>query len=202
MFDAVWKSGDRVVHTARPEWGLGRVLSATSIREDGKDAQRVTVRFDRAGTKTLSTAVARLAQADSVPVQVFAAEDQAPDPFSQALDKAALAAQLHALPEPATDPFLPLARRLEHTSALYRFESHGKSLLDWAAAQSGLTDPLSAFSRHDLEEAFRRFRQNLDAHLAKLVSQARREEPAALSGLGAKVTPQVREMLTRMLTSR
>ncbi|MBZ0173299.1 MAG: DUF3553 domain-containing protein, partial [Phycisphaerales bacterium] len=73
MGEAVWKSGDRVVHTTRPEWGLGRVLSATSIREDGQDAQRLTVRFDRAGTKTLSTAVARLAQADSVPVEVFAA---------------------------------------------------------------------------------------------------------------------------------
>lgn len=202
MAEAVWKSGDRVVHTARPEWGLGRVLSATSVREDGRDAQRVTVRFDRAGTKTLSTAVARLAQADAAPVEVFAAPDQEPDPFDIALDRAAVAARLHALPEPATDPFLPLARRLENTAALYRFEAHGKSLLDWAAAQTGLADPLSAFSRHDLEENFARFRQNLDAHLAKLVAHAKREEPAALAGLGAKVTPQVRDMLTRLLTGR
>lgn len=203
MAEALWKSGDRVVHTARPEWGLGRVLSVTTIREDGKDAQRVTVRFDRAGTKTLSTAVARLAQADSVPVQVFApAEDGDEDPLARTHDRASLLTTLHALPEPATDPFLPLARRLENTAGLYRFESHGKSLLDWAAAQTGLADPLTAFSRHDLEEAFRRFRQNLDAHLAKLVNHARREEPAALAGLGAKVTPDVRDMLTRMLTGR
>lgn len=202
MTEAVWKSGDRVVHTARPEWGFGRVLSVTAIRENGTDAQRVTVRFDRAGTKTLSTAVARLAQADSAPVQVLAPDDGEDDPFSQALDKASITARLHALPDPATDPFLPMARRLESTAGLYRFEDHGKSLLDWAAAQTGLADPLSALSRHDLEEAFRRFRHNLDAHLAKLVQQARREEPAALSGLGAKVTPQVREMLTRLLTSR
>ena len=200
MADTKWQSGDRVVHTSRPEWGLGRVLSATSIREEGKDAQRLTIRFDRAGTKTLSTAVARLAQADTVPVEVFTTAADAEEP--EAVAPAELAARLAGLPDAVTDPFRPLARRLETAVGLYRFEPHGKSLLDWAAAQTGLADPLSAFSRHDLEEGFDRFRQALDSHLAKLVGQAKREEPAALSGLGAKVTPQVRDMLTRLLTGR
>lgn len=203
MSETMWQSGDRVVHTARPEWGLGRVLSATQIREDGRDAQRLTVRFDRAGTKTLSTAVARLAQADSVPVEVFAAaardEEEGPE---ERLNRAELAARLAALPDEAADPFRPLTRRLEATVGLYRFESHGRSLLDWAAAQTGLSDPLSAFSRHDLEEGFTRFRQALEAHLAKLVAQARREEPTALAGLGAKATPEAHALLTRLVTRR
>jgi hypothetical protein len=179
------------------------VLSATRIREEGKEAQRLTVRFERAGTKTLSTVVARLAQADSVPVEVFAAAAREEDePIGQKLNRAELAARLAALPEAAADPFRPLTRRLEATVGLYRFDSQGRSLLDWAAAQTGLADPLSAWSRHDLEEGFARFRQTLDAHLAKLVAQARREEPAALSGLGAKATPEVNTMLTRLLTRR
>ncbi len=199
-----WQSGDRVVHTARPEWGLGRVLSATSIRQEGKDAQRLTVRFERAGTKTLSTFIAQLAQADTVPVEVFTAattDDEDPDP-AEALDRAALAARLAELPDATSDPFRPLALRLEAAVGLYRFESHGRSLLDWAAAQTGLADPLSTFTRHDLEEGFERFRTALKEHLAKLVFQAKRDEPAALSGLGAKATPAVRTMLTRMVTGR
>lgn len=203
MSETVWQSGDRVVHTARPEWGQGRVINATSIREGGEAAQRLTVRFDRAGTKTLSTAVARLAQADAVPVQVFAPSlDGSGEAERDSLHREALASRLVALPDAASDPFLPLARRLEAAVGLYRFESHGRSLLDWAAAQTGLTDPLSVFSRHDLEGSFERFRHALDSHVAKLVSLARRDEPSALAGLGAKASPDVREMLTRLLTRR
>ncbi|VAX40112.1 hypothetical protein MNBD_PLANCTO03-1864 [hydrothermal vent metagenome] len=204
MTNALWQSGDRVVHTARPEWGLGRVLSATSIRQEGKDAQRLTVRFERAGTKTLSTFIAQLAQADSVPVEVFAAatnDYEDPDP-AETIDRAALAARLADLPDATTDPFRPLASRLEAAVGLYRFEPHGRSLLDWAAAQTGLADPLSTFTRHDLEEGFDRFRNALAEHLAKLVGQAKRDEPTALSGLAAKASPAVRTMLTRMLTGR
>ena len=58
------------------------------------------------------------------------------------------------LPEAATDPFSGLEARLKATLGLYRFTDQGGSLLDWAAAQSGLKDPLSEFSRHDLERHF------------------------------------------------
>ncbi len=204
MSNPLWKSGDRIFHTARPEWGLGRVLTATSIRQDGKDAQRLTIRFERAGTKTLSTFIAQLAHADTVPVEVFTAattEYKDPDPV-ETLDRAAIAAKLADLPDAITDPFRPLATRLEAAIALYRFESHGRSLLDWAAAQTGLKDPLSTFSRHDLEEGFDRFRRALTEYLAKLVTKAKHDEPTALSGLGPKATPEVRIMLTRMLTGR
>jgi hypothetical protein len=202
MSETVWQSGDRVVHTARPEWGHGKVLSATSIRENGEDAQRVTVRFDRAGTKTLSTAVARLAQADATPVQVFTSDADEPGGEQGRNDKKHLVAKLVKVPEAATDPFLPLAGRLRAAVGLYRFENHGRSLLDWAAAQSGLADPLAVFGRHELEESFAAFRRALDAHVAKLVTQARHDEPSALAGLGAKTTPEVRDMLTRLLTGR
>lgn len=204
MMESRWESGDRVVHTARPEWGVGHVLSATSLRQDGQDVQRLTIRFDRAGTKTLSTAVAKLAQADSMPVQVFSRQvDAEPDvsPFGPTDHADALAA-LVTLPDSATDPFLPLAKRLDATVALYRFRGEGGSLLDWAASQTQLSDPLSAFSRHELEEGFAKFRTALDAHLRKLVLDASRQDPSVLAGLGAKVPADIRQMLTRLLTQR
>lgn len=200
MMESRWASGDRVVHTARPEWGVGMVLAATNLRQDGKDVQRLTIRFDRAGTKTLSTAVARLAGADSIPVEVLARTDLFADGGIDA--ERPTAATLSALPDSATDPFLSLGRRIEATVALYRFQGRGSSLVDWAAAQTGLRDPLSAFSRHELEEGFARFRTALDAHLRKLVQDAAKKEPSTLSGLGSKVPPEIRDMLTRVLTQR
>ncbi|HZW08471.1 MAG TPA: DUF3553 domain-containing protein [Phycisphaerales bacterium] len=202
MSESRWESGDRVVHTARPEWGVGKVLDATSLRQDGKDVQRLTIRFDRAGTKTLSTAVAKLAQADSMPVEVMSRGEAEPDDPFAAADRGALLAKLTTLPEAATDPFVTRGRRLEATVALYRFDGRGGSLLDWAAAQTGMTDPLSAFSRHELEEGYGKFRGSLDAHLKKLVLDAAKNERAVLSGLGAKVPPEIRDMLTRALTQR
>ena len=44
-----WSFGDRVIHAKRPEWGVGVVTAAQSVVEDGHPAQRVTIRFDRAG---------------------------------------------------------------------------------------------------------------------------------------------------------
>lgn len=201
MTDHHWQVGDRLVHTARPEWGTGQVTSATAYRHEGEDCQRLTIRFDRAGTKALSTAFADLAPAGA------ASHSAAPSPASvrqasPTLSRDQLLRKLTDVPEPASDPFRSLQNRLEATTNLYRFEPTGKALLDWAAAQTGLSDPLSVFSRTDLEQAFERFRAVRDTHLRSLVHQARKEEPSALSGLGVKVTPAVRELLTRMLTER
>ena len=58
-----FKFGDRVVHSLRPEWGTGVVTQAQSTIIDGKPAQRLTLRFDRAGLKTLSSPPAELEHA-------------------------------------------------------------------------------------------------------------------------------------------
>jgi hypothetical protein len=84
---------------------------------------------------------------------------------------------MSALPDAATDPFIPLRRRLQNTFALYRFDA-GSKLIEWAVAQSGLNDPMSRFSRHDLESFFQRWKFALDAHLGKLLQEARRETGA------------------------
>jgi hypothetical protein len=106
------------------------------------------------------------------------------------------------LPEPATDPFRTKKARLEATLGLYRFAGVGASLVDWAAAQSGLKDPLSRFNRHQLEQFFDRFRNNLDGHLKRLTFELKREDPAGLAAAIAAAPPQARQALKRIDAAR
>jgi hypothetical protein len=78
-----------------------------------------------------------------------------------------------SIPEAARDPFGTPVQRLRSTLSLYRFTSSGGALLDWAVMQSGLSDPLSKFTRHELEDFFGFFEKILWKHLGKMVREAR-----------------------------
>jgi hypothetical protein len=191
-----WKLGDRLLHAGMPEWGIGEVRSAETITHNGQKAQRVTVRFDRVGVKVLSTAFADLRPATGPALPPEAAENK--DPAAEAMDRAQAESLLVQIPESASDPFRPRKGRFETTLALYRFSPSGASLLDWAAAQTGLKDPLTRFSRHELERAFDRFRVNLDNHLKKLAYELKKEDPAGLQQACAAAGPQARQALRRV----
>lgn len=185
-----FKSGDVLIHKGRPEWGIGTVLSAAPALAEGKPCQRLTVKFSREGSKTLSTAYADLATAEHQPTLAgsnggWLGEAEAGD----------LLEQMTKLPEIARDPFKSPTGRFEATLSLYRFESTGSSLLDWAAVQSGLTDPLERFTRHELEEYHRRFRQGLDAHLKDLARSVRKSDPTTAEKLIAESPPEARAVL-------
>lgn len=105
--------------------------------------------------------------------------------------------RLVAVPEDASDPFASGRSRLAATLALYRFTDTGASLLDWAAMQTGMKDPLARFNRHELEQHFRRFQVNLDAHLKKLVRDLKRQEPATVQELTQSAGPAARQALRR-----
>jgi hypothetical protein len=185
-----WQLGDRVIHSGRPEWGVGEVRAAEAVQQNGARSQRLTIRFERAGVKVLSTEFAELRPAGDLQ-SVPAAEAPEVD------DRESLAQRLAELPGDATDPFRTRKARMEATLGLYRFAGGGAALLDWAAAQTGLKDPLSSFSRHELEGFFDRFRMNLDGHLRKLSYELKKEDPAALAVLAAKATPEARQALKR-----
>lgn len=193
--------GDRVVHHARPEWGIGVVTNAQKILADGNAAQRLTVRFEREGIKTVSTAHADIRPAgETEPVAAEAAQEL-PEWLGRQ-DPIEIARRMGRLPEPATDPFATPAQRLKATLNLYRFSDHGSSLLDWAAMQTGLTDPLSRFSRHELEEFFRRFAHEREQHLRSLLSDLQKSDPAALARIAADCTPDQRSVLQRLNARR
>jgi hypothetical protein len=195
-----WKLGDRLLHAGMPEWGIGEVRSAEAITHNGQKAQRVTVRFDRVGVKVLSTAFADLRPATAASLAADVPENQ--DPAAEAVDRAEAESRLVQIPDTATDPFRSRKTRLEATLGLYRFSPSGASLLDWAAAQTGLKDPLTRFSRHELERAFDRFRVNLDNHLKKLAYELKKEDPAGLQKACAAAGPQARQALRRVDAGR
>lgn len=184
--------GDRVVHTGKPEWGVGQVLAAQAATGGGAH-QSLKIRFDRAGLKTLSTEFALLRRADDAPALAADAQEEA-DPFSAAASPLEV---LTRLPEETVDPFRSIKGRIEATFALYRFTNAGASLMDWAAAQTGLMDPMVRFNRHELEEFFQRFANTRDAHLRKLLADARREDPEALAYALRHAPPGASETIRR-----
>jgi len=218
MSSTQWSYGDRVVHSAKPEWGHGVVTAAATTVHEGQPCQRLTVRFDRAGVKVLSTAIAELKPATETvptptPAEVVAgraASDAAPEPGGSggaggwlgSLAPVAPAEALLKLPGPTTDPFATLASRIKSTLSLYRFNDSGGALLDWAAAQTGLKDPLSVFSRHELEQAYRRFTFLRDDHLKKLMNDARRSDPSILPLASKEAPPAGQQAMRRIDASR
>lgn len=191
-----YKFGDRVVHTGKPEWGSGVVSAAVAQVQDGKACQRLTIRFERAGVKTLSTAFATLRPADEAPEITRALAETENDMLGPSGEKR-VEEIMTGLPEPATDPFASFASRFRATLGLFRFSDDPGSLIDWAAAQSGLKDPLSRFNRHELEQFFQRFRMNRDNHLAKLASDIRRKQPGDLPALTRDAPPAAQRVLRR-----
>lgn len=101
-----------------------------------------------------------------------------------------------ALPEDATDPFRTVEQRLKATLDLYRFDRSGRSLIEWATAQSGLADPLSRFNRHELEQFHERWRHGLDIHLRRLVNDPE-ADPSKVRELLKQAHPQAKHVAKR-----
>lgn len=212
MGGAEFKFGDRLIHAGRPEWGTGVVTSAQSITHEGKKCQRLTLRFDRAGLKTITTGYADLRLASEEPPPPAAAvavatREAAPagaasrEPVEigwlAGLEAGNLAERMAELPETTRDPFASLSSRIKATLALYRFTERGSTILDWAAMQTGLPDPLTRFNRHELESFFKRFAGERDAHLRKLMGEARKRPSPEIDRLVAEAPASARDALRR-----
>lgn len=176
--------GERVRHRQRPEWGIGTITKVETVTLRGQRDQRIWIRFGNAGLKTVLGSLAELEPADGSGPSLDAALG-APDTLVErearheggwlgSIAKRKPEEAMTSIPATAADVFLPLAKRIEFVLSLYRFEPGGGKLIDWAVAQSGLDDPLSRFSRQELEAFFDRWAFDRDATLARLVSEARR----------------------------
>jgi hypothetical protein len=207
MTNRSYTAGDRVRHTRRPEWGVGSVLKAEGASVNGRHCQRLSVRFSHAGLKTISTAHTELELVtDEIP-----GNNQAPaapgrdrldqDQWLAPLARRKLQEKLTSLSPEARDPFHPLRKRLAIGLDLYRFQKTGRSLIDWAIAQTGLDDPLSEFSRQELEQLFDRWMSERDGHLQRLLTEAR-AEPQLLQEILAASPPDAAEAVRRLTADR
>ncbi len=206
MSNPKFSNGDRVLHTGRPEWGIGAVIKTEEVSIEGQPAQRLSVRFPNAGLKTVSTAHAPLQLVtDSAPglggdgdVTTLAGWDKMTE--SDWLGKVAQR-KVHevmvSLNGVARDPFVGLEKQLGACLNLFRFERTGRSLMDWAVAQSGLDDPLSRFTRHELEVLFDEWAEHRAEHLQKLLGRARSDHQL-VTRLVAEAPPAARESVRRI----
>ena len=194
----IWRLGDKIIHADRPEWGTGHVMSASPTSHEGQPCQSLKIRFERAGVKTLSTGVAPLRSAEEPAIEV---PDADADPLL-GQDQRQIQDIMVRLPEATTDPFSTPAARLRATLAIYRFSKDPASLIDWAAAQSGLADPLTRFSRHDLELYFDRFAKHRTEHLTRVVREAADLPRDELVAIAAEAPEAAKEALRRLNRSR
>jgi hypothetical protein len=184
MSDTRLSFGDRVRHAGRPEWGIGTITRVEQVPVNGHTTQRLFIRFPNAGMKTLIEEQSELQRISNTNDPL--AEDGATDaPAARAWDKLSpddwlsplahkkVLESLISLPGDVKDPFNTLQKRLHLTLRLYRFDKSGKGLIDWAVAQTGIDDPLSRFTRQELEQHFARFVSERDAHLGRLLQECR-----------------------------
>lgn len=236
MATRTFAKGESVIHSGKPEWGPGDIVAAEGQLHEGKPCQRLTIRFARAGLKTISTAFADLRPASEAPLAAMAARmhaasmaeisgngiepgkgrgertvAQGSDSLSDAasssesdskmqdvIDRNEAQQALQRLPENVNDPFLPLMKRVQATLDLYKLWDKPAGVLDWATAQTGLRDPMSAFNRHELEAQMDRFRIALDGHFKKLLKDARREDAKSLEQAVAAAGPAAKAALRRV----
>jgi len=203
MSEAVrYNVGDRVRHRTRPEWGEGTVASAQAATHEGRSAQRLVINFANHGRVTLNSAMAPIAPADTVNVPAGKPSGGGGGAgwLSGLEGKNIDADMLSDLPEDVSDPFASLARRMRLTGDLYRFRREPRSVMEWAVAQSGLTDPLTRFSRNDLEQQFIAFEQARDAHLRSLMVAAKKAgDTAAMNEAAQHKLPEARAATERLM---
>lgn len=192
--DTTFRRGERVVHPRRPEWGVGQVYDAALIQHEGRAAQRVTVTFPNRGRVVLNTAIAPLQHEAAKPPPTPQTTPQTTQEALTSMNAAQrstssdggwLAAlerngkpkgsELWALPPAFSDPFVSDAQRLQHVLDSFRFGLDARSLIDWAVAQTGLDDPLTKYTRHELEQGYQHYARDRELHLREMVRQMKRQ---------------------------
>ncbi|TVQ51672.1 MAG: DUF3553 domain-containing protein [Phycisphaerales bacterium] len=217
MAEHRFEYGNQVRHVKRPEWGVGAVIKAEDTSVNGEPLQRITVKFPNAGLKRLVSAHALLQRVESKQQGETVGLDSASSPDELSTQLALLDRQsddwlspvaqrkilefMTTLPEEIRDPFNSLRKRLVATLNLYRFDRSGRGLIDWAVAQSGLSDPLSRFSRQELEQYFERWVRERDQHLDRLLQQAR-DEPGMVREVTAAAPAAAQRVLRRTAAAR
>lgn len=206
-------AGDVVRHLRRPEWGPGAIQRVESIPggrgASSRNDQRLWIRFPNAGLKTLLASVAeleRVSRADGGLVEndatLASREMNGETGWLAQISKKKPADAMSEIPAQASDPFIPPNKRLEFVLGLYRFDTQ-RNLIDWAIAQSGLGDPLTRFSRHELEEQFRLWSMDRDAALGKLLADPElRGMPDYVKATLAKALPSARQAARRVMAFR
>lgn len=152
--------GRRVSVIGKPDWGIGVVRRVQTTTINGATQHRVSVQFNQ-GTKLLISPPARLTDPVDDPQRKEAG-------WIEQIGGGSLDSRLRQLPESAVQVLGTIQQRLDAVIPHYSRMEDGKDLIRWARRQTGVGDPLSQWSRDELEVAFASFCNERDAHLRNL----------------------------------
>ena len=183
--------GQSVCNAARPEWGIGHVLSVRAARFGEKPAHRVSIQF-ATGHRTVLVPPARLIAPGSEP--------QREAGWLDGIGKSTLDDRLRALPAEITEVLgTPLAR-MAAILPLYAVSEENRSLLRWARDQTGVADPLSQWTRDELLIALRDFGNERDAYLRSIAAKIKQSQgPDALQQALASIPDSLRPVIDEVL---
>ena len=166
--------GQRVRNAGRPEWGEGTVQRVQSAIVDGRAVHRVFIQF-AVGQRILISPPARL----TLPTP----EPQRRAGWLDGLGKTSLDDRLRDLPESVTQVLGTPRERFTAVLPLYGISEESESMLSWARKQTGVSDPLSHWTRDELAVALRHFCNERDAYFRNLAAIIKQKE--GLDGLRA-----------------
>jgi hypothetical protein len=182
-----YKDNMDVVNPARPEWGIGKVLSVEP--GPGGRGLRVRVNFPGAGVKAIMIPPGKLASPD-----VHVDKDQQ---VKEALGcEKAQAAKLREVPDVIFDRLAGLEARIDAIIKLYRFTDDPRGIFDWAGWKLGNKDPLSLFSADELDAYYADFIRGRDRALRNLYEESIR------AGLEAKFKILLKKLASPDLLAR
>ncbi len=109
--------------------------------------------------------------------------------------------ELWDLPQRMTDSFGTIEGRLAATLESYKYSTEPRSLIEWAQEQTGLNDPMTRYTRVELEQAFPGYARTRRENLQELVRLAKRQgRPDLLrTALRAARYPEGRREFERVL---
>ena len=109
--------------------------------------------------------------------------------------------ELWDLPQAMTDSFSSIEARLAATLDSYKYSTEPRSLIEWAQEQTGLADPMTRYTRVELEQGFPGYARSRRENLQELVRLAKRQgRPDLLrTALRAAKHPEGRREFERVL---
>lgn len=187
--------GKKVQNAARPDWGVGTVTRVEQSSMGGNGVFRVSVQFNL-GLKHVLVPPARLVEPRPEPTRQTG--------WLDSLGRNTLDDRLRRLPPEAVEVLGAPAQKLAALAKLYRWSDEATAIVNWARAQTGVGDPLSAWTRDELEVAFRDFANERDATLRAAAARIKLGEGPealrrALDALPEELRPGVDAALSKFI---
>jgi hypothetical protein len=185
--------GQTVRSATRPDWGNGKVLQVKPIQNDGQSAHRVQVHFERTGLRWIIAPPARLVSPTAEPERAAGWIEQ--------MGKSSLDDRLRAIPAEVVDMLGTPRQRLAALVPLFAVTNEPRSLMRWAIDQTGVTDPLSHWSRDELQIALADFCVDRDSHFRNVAALIQiKEGPEALRAVIDEVPADIRAAIKEAMS--